>query len=68
LRKRYKEAEVLEKKKKREKEIKKEQPWRPQSWLALSYIHVVIPINISGLLQAIHDFRSKAVTKNKIHQ
>jgi hypothetical protein len=29
---------------------------------ALSYIHVVIPINISGLLQAIHDFRSKVVT------
>jgi hypothetical protein len=29
---------------------------------ALSYIHIVIPINISGLLQAIHDFRSKVVT------
>jgi hypothetical protein len=29
---------------------------------ALSYIHVVIPINISGLLQAIHDFCGKVVT------
>jgi hypothetical protein len=28
---------------------------------ALSYIHVVIPINISGLLQAIQDFCSKVV-------
>jgi hypothetical protein len=26
---------------------------------ALSYIHVVIPINISGLTQAIHDFHEK---------
>jgi hypothetical protein len=29
---------------------------------ALLYIHVVIPINISELLQAIHDFRGKVVT------
>jgi hypothetical protein len=29
---------------------------------ALSYIHVVIPINISGLLQAIHDFSGKVIT------
>jgi hypothetical protein len=29
---------------------------------SLSYIHVVIPINISGLLQAIHDFCSKVIT------
>jgi hypothetical protein len=29
---------------------------------ALSYIHVVISINISGLLQAIHDFCGKVVT------
>jgi hypothetical protein len=28
---------------------------------ALSYIHVVIPINISGLLHAIDDFRAKVV-------
>jgi hypothetical protein len=28
----------------------------------LSYIHVVIPINISRLLQAIHDFHGKVVT------
>ncbi len=28
----------------------------------LSYIHVVIPINISGLLQAIHDFSGKVIT------
>ena len=28
---------------------------------ALSYIHVVIPINISGLLHAIDDFRAKVI-------
>jgi hypothetical protein len=29
---------------------------------AMSYIHVIIPINISGLLQAIDDFRGKVIT------
>jgi hypothetical protein len=28
---------------------------------ALSYIHVVVPVNISGLLKSIADFRSKIV-------
>ncbi len=28
---------------------------------ALSYIHVIIPINISGLLSALDDFQSKVV-------
>jgi len=28
---------------------------------ALSYIHVVVPVNISGLLKSIGDFRSKIV-------
>jgi hypothetical protein len=28
---------------------------------ALSYIHVIIPINISGLLSALDDFRNKVV-------
>ena len=28
---------------------------------ALSYIHVVVPINISGLLNSVADFRSKIV-------
>ena len=28
---------------------------------ALSYIHVVVPINISGLLHAINNFREKVV-------
>jgi hypothetical protein len=28
---------------------------------ALSYIHVIIPINISGLLSALGDFRNKVV-------
>jgi hypothetical protein len=28
---------------------------------ALSYIHAVVPVNISGLLQSVADFRSKIV-------
>ncbi len=28
---------------------------------ALSYTHVVVPVNISGLLRAVADFRSKIV-------
>jgi hypothetical protein len=28
---------------------------------ALSYIHVVVPVNISGLLNSVADFRSKIV-------
>ena len=28
---------------------------------ALSYIHVVVPVNISGLLQSVADFRSKII-------
>jgi hypothetical protein len=28
---------------------------------ALSYIHVVVPVNISGLLKSVADFRSKIV-------
>ncbi len=28
---------------------------------ALSYIHAVVPVNISGLLQSVTDFRSKIV-------
>ena len=36
---------------------------------ALSYIHVVIPINISGLLHAIDDFRAKSgSTKIQLHR
>ncbi len=27
---------------------------------ALSYIHVVVPINISGLLQSVNNFRAKS--------
>jgi hypothetical protein len=34
---------------------------------ALSYIHVVIQINISGLLQSIHDFHCKVVTLKAIY-
>ncbi len=34
---------------------------KSEKWPALSYIHVVIPINISGLLRAVDNFRAKVV-------